>query len=99
MEISKLFAAESQFEKALEAMEAAYEIADANRPTAKVAAACEGMAAMYASLRRSREAAHYWAKTEREREVFGRDNQYAVRDLNAFWRATAAGHVQATIEP
>ena len=89
IEISKLFASELQFERALEAMEAAYEIADASRPTAKVAIACEGMAAMYASLGRSREAAHYQAKTEREREAFDRDNEYAIRDLKTFWRNTA----------
>ena len=89
IEISKVFAIDFQFEKALEAMETAYEIADANRPTPKVATACEGIAAMYASLGRGREAAHYRAKTEREREVFGRDNAYAVRDLKAFWRSAA----------
>ena len=44
---------------------------------------------MFASLGRSREAAHYQAKTKREREAFDRDNEYAIRDLNAFWRNTA----------
>ena len=90
IEISKLFAAESQFEKALEAMEEAYLIADANRPTAKLATACDGIAAMYASLGRSREAAHYQAKAVRERVAFDRDSGYAVRDLNSFWQIAAA---------
>ena len=53
---------------------------------------CEGMADTYASLGRSREAAHYRAKTERERETFERENAHAVRDLNAFWRTIADDH-------
>lgn len=92
IEISKLYATQGQFDQALEALEEAYEIADANRPTGKIAAACEGMAAIYSSLGRHREASHYRAKTERERESFGRENELAVRDLNAFWRTTAADH-------
>ena len=96
IEISKLYAAEQAFDDALEALEAAYEIADANRPTGKVAIACEGMATMYANLGRSREAAHYRAKTEREREAFARENEFAVRDLNAFWRTLAADHPDPT---
>lgn len=92
IEISKLYAAAGQFDNALEALEEAYEFADANRPTGKVAMACEGMAAMYASLGRSREATHYRARTEREREAFDRENEHAVRDLNAFWRTIAADH-------
>ena len=92
IEISKLYAAEGRFDNALEALESAYEIADANRPTGKVATACAGMAAMYTSLGRSREAAHYLAKADREREAFGRDNEHAMRDLKAFWRTIAADH-------
>lgn len=92
IEISKLYASELAFNDALDALEAAYEIADANRPTGKVAIACEGMAAMYTKLGRDREAAHYRAKTEREREAFNRENEHAVRDLNAFWRTIAADH-------
>ncbi len=80
---------------ALEALEQAYEIADANRPTGKVAAACEGMADMYSRLGRSRDAAHFRAKAEREHEAFNRDNQHAVRDLNAFWRSIEADHLKA----
>jgi tetratricopeptide (TPR) repeat protein len=95
IEIGKLYASELQFERALEAMEQAYEFADASRPTAKVAVACEGIAAMYARLGRTRETAHYQAKTEREQEAFARDNEYAVRDLNAFWRTQAAAPAQA----
>ncbi|MCY7387384.1 MAG: hypothetical protein LH481_04860 [Burkholderiales bacterium] len=90
IEISKVYASEMQFEKALEAMEEAYQIADANRPTAKVASTCEGIAAMYASLKRERDAAHYRARTVRERETFGRENEIAVRDLSAFWQTIAA---------
>lgn len=96
LEISKLYAAEGRFDNALEALESAYEIADANRPTGKVATACAGMAAMYTSLGRSREAAHHHAKADREREAFGRDNEHAVRDLKAFWRTIAADHPQPT---
>ena len=92
IEISKLYAAEGRFDNALEALESAYEIADANRPTGKVATACAGMAAMYTRLGRSREAAHHHAKADREREAFGRDNEYAVRELKAFWRTIAADH-------
>ena len=92
IEISKLYASELQFELALEAMEAAYEFADANRPTAKVAVACDGIAAMYERLGRQREAAHYQAKALREREAFERDNEYAVRDLNSFWRSKTPEH-------
>lgn len=92
IEISKLYASEDKFEEALEALEAAYEIADANRPTGKVATACEGMSSMYAKLGRNREASHYLAKTAREREAFARENEHAVRDLNAFWRTIAADH-------
>lgn len=90
IEIGNLYAADQQFDKALEAMEEAYQLADANRPTPKVVTACEGVAAMFTSLGREREAAHYRAKTERERETFGRDSSLAVRDLNAFWQTTAA---------
>ena len=92
IEISKSYAAIGQFENALEALEAAYDIADANRPTGKVATACEAMAGMYSNLGREREASHYRAKTEREREAFRRDNEHALRDLNAFWRSIAAEH-------
>ena len=92
IEISNAYAAEGRFEDALEALEAAYEIADANRPTEKVATACEGMAEMYSRLGRNRESSHYHAKTEREREAFRRDNEHALRDLNAFWPSIAAGH-------
>lgn len=92
IEISKLYSAEMAYNDALDALEAAYEIADANRPTGKVAIACAGMAAMYGNLGRDREAAHYQAKTEREREAFDRENEHAVRDLNAFWRSVAADH-------
>ena len=62
----------------------------------KVATACAGMAAMYTSLGRSREAAHYHAKADREHEAFGRDNEHAVRDLKAFWRTIAADHPHPT---
>ena len=93
IEISKLHASALQFEFALEAMEAAFEFADASRPTAKVAIACEGIAAMYEKLGRQRETAHYHAKALREREAFERDNEYALRDLNCFWRQQAAEQV------
>lgn len=92
IEMSKLYAEQQSFDEALAALEAAYEIADANRPTAKVTDICEGMAAMYESMGRSREAALYQARTAREREAFGRENELAIRDLNAFWRAVAADH-------
>ena len=92
IEIGKLHASALQFDLALEAMEAAFEFADGNRPTAKVSTACEGIAAMYEKLGRQREAAHYHAKALREREAFERDNEYAVRDLNSFWRSEAAQH-------
>lgn len=90
LEVGNLYAGEKQFDKALEAMEEAYVLADANRPTAKVATACEGIAAMFTNLGREREALHYRAKTERERETFGRENEIAIRDLNAFWQTAAA---------
>jgi tetratricopeptide (TPR) repeat protein len=90
IEISKLYAAEEKYDLALEALEQAFEIADANRPTNKVYVACEGMEVMYRSVARLREAAHYRAKTVRERESFIRENELAVRDLNAFWRTVAA---------
>ncbi|MEP7154876.1 MAG: hypothetical protein ABI905_03830 [Betaproteobacteria bacterium] len=92
IEISKLYSAAKSFDNGLEALEAAYEIADANRPTSKVAITCEGMAAMYASLGRSREAMHYEARAARERENFERENEHAVRDLKAFWQTVAADH-------
>ena len=88
LEIGNLYAAEEQYDKALEAMEEAYVLSDTNRPTAKLATACEGIARMFTSMGREREASHYRAKTERERETFGRDNALAVRDLNTFWQTT-----------
>ncbi|MBL8523672.1 MAG: tetratricopeptide repeat protein [Betaproteobacteria bacterium] len=91
IEVSKLYAAQEKYELALEALEQAFEIADANRPTNKVYVACEGMEVMYRSVARLREAAHYRAKTVRERESFIRENELAVRDLTAFWRTVAAG--------
>jgi len=92
IEISKVYSAAAAYDNALEALEAAYEIADANRPTSKVAITCEGMAAMYASLGRDREAMHYEARAARERENFERENEHAVRDLKAFWQTVAADH-------
>ncbi len=92
IEISKLFSAAGAYDDGLEALEAAYEIADANRPTSKVAITCDGMAAMYSQLGRSREAAHYEARAARERENFERENEHAVRDLKAFWQTVAADH-------
>ncbi len=94
IEISKVYATEGQFDNALAALEEAYEIADANRPTEKVAVTCERMSDMYANLGRDRDAAHYRAKSEREREAFARDNEHAIRDLNAFWRRFAADQSQ-----
>lgn len=89
---SKLYTSALQFEMALEAMEQTYELADANRPTVKMATASECIAGMHERLGRQREAAHYHAKALLEREAFERDNEYAVRDLNSFWCDEAAEH-------
>ncbi|MBP8119827.1 MAG: tetratricopeptide repeat protein [Burkholderiales bacterium] len=95
IETSKVHAAQEQYDPALEALEQAFEIADANRPTNKVYVSCEGMEVMYRSVGRLREAAHYRAKTVRERDAFIRENELAMRDLNAFWRTVAAGQAGA----
>lgn len=95
-EISRLAEARRDHEAALEALELAYELADANRPSGKISSICEDIARMYAALGRKRDAAQYEARTLRERESFLRENDNAVRDLNAFWRTVAADRVLKT---
>lgn len=68
---SKLYTSALQFEMVLEAMEQTYALADANRPTLKMATASECIAGMHERLGRQREAAHYHAKALRDWQNIG----------------------------
>jgi tetratricopeptide (TPR) repeat protein len=90
IEMGRLYREAGRYEDAMQALEAAYELADANRPTNRVPIICEGVAETLAKLGREREALLHRAKTQREREAFNRQNDHAMRDLQAFWQRLVA---------
>lgn len=90
IEMSLLYRQARRYDDAMQALEAAYELADANRPTSRVPIICEGVAETLAKLGREPEAVLYRAKTLREREAFSRQNDYAMHDLQSFWHRLVA---------
>ena len=85
LELGKLHFAAQRFEQAIAALEAASDVAEGNRPTSKIASIFTCMADSYAALGRTRDAAHFHAKAERERDSFARENASAVSNIYAFW--------------
>lgn len=90
IEMSRLYRSAGRHEEAIQALEAAYELADANRPSNRVPTICEALADALAHLGRDREAVLHRAKTQHEQEAFQRQNDHAVRDLQLFWQRLVA---------
>lgn len=91
IEMSRLYRNAGRYEEAFQALEAAYELADANRPSNRVPVICEAMAETLGHLGRDQEAVLHRVKTQRERDAFTRQNDHAVRDLQLFWQRLVAG--------
>ncbi|HEX4857679.1 MAG TPA: tetratricopeptide repeat protein [Usitatibacteraceae bacterium] len=90
IEMAGVHATLGDLKAALSAYDDAFEIADAHRPTSKLSRICEGIADVYAGLGMAREASHFQAKAQHERDVFSRENDHAMRDIKAFWERLEA---------
>ncbi|MBL8520875.1 MAG: tetratricopeptide repeat protein [Betaproteobacteria bacterium] len=84
IEMGKCWREMKEYTQAIAALDDAHATADGIRPTMKLPRICDDLAATYEALGRMREGAHYRAMAARERELLGRENAHAMRDLTTF---------------
>jgi tetratricopeptide (TPR) repeat protein len=74
---------------AIATLDDAYALAQAQRPTARLAMICDELAVACEAIERPREAAHHRDKAERERAAHAVENEHARRELTNFWQRLA----------
>jgi tetratricopeptide (TPR) repeat protein len=91
VERGKLFAARRDWQSARAEFQAAFDVADAHRPTGQIATAAEQLSAACEQLGDAKAALGWIARAGVERELFERESEQARRQLDTFWRGFNAG--------
>jgi tetratricopeptide (TPR) repeat protein len=84
LEIGKALRLQGNHTKALAALDEAFSLAETVRPTARLAAICEALAALHGELGQSHESVLFIEKAASERAAHAAANVHALRDLNSF---------------
>jgi tetratricopeptide (TPR) repeat protein len=90
VERGKLFAARQDWKAAQVEFHAAFDEADAHRPTSHVATAAEHLGMVYEKLGDMKAAIGWIARADVERELFERESAQARKQLETFWRGFGA---------